>query len=202
MNQALVSPFSANDITVRLTTFFVDDSTAGSLLRSFLFLDAGDLVFKEETDGAHVATIDLSSVIFGENGAVVSRKDDNAVLRLRGEPYERVMREGLVYSFDTSVSQTGALQFRVAVRDANSARIGSAGQLVNVPDLALNRVALSGIVVRDEQTLQDSLNHTATGRDAFTRGPAIRKFHQGATLLFGYAVYNAQLNKTTHRLSC
>lgn len=198
VNRALASPFSSNDITVRLTTFFVDDATAGSLLRSFLFLETSDLIFKEEADGAYVANLDLSTVIFGDNGAVVNRKDHNAVLRLRGEPYARVMREGLVYSFDTPVSQSGAFQFRVVVRDVESTRLGSAGQFIDVPNLATKRMALSGIVVRDEQTLQNGLAHkTVTGTDAFTRGPAIRKFHQGATLLFGYAVYNAQLNKTT-----
>jgi VWFA-related protein len=197
MNRALVSPFSSNDITVRLTTFFVDDPTAGSVLRSFLFLEAKDLVFKDEADGAHVASLDLSSVVFGDNGSVVSRKDDNAVLRLRGEPYERVMREGVVYSFDTPVSKSGAFQFRVVVRDAASTRMGSSGQFIEVPNLAERRIALSGIVVRDERTLQGGLAKTVTGSDALTRGPAVRKFRQGATLLFGYAVYNAQLNKAT-----
>lgn len=199
MNRALVTPFSANDITVRVTTFFVDDPAAGSLLRSFLFVEASDLIFKGESDGTHVASLDLSSAVFGDNGAVIDRKDHNAVLRLRGEPYERVMREGVVYSFDTPVSKPGAFQFRVVVRDAATARVGSAGQVVNVPNLIDKRLALSGIVVRDEQTLQNSLAHkTVTGSDAFARGPAIRRFHQGSTLLFGYAVYNAQLNKTSH----
>src|SRR6185312_9843864 len=197
MNRALVSPFRSNDITVRLTTFFVDDPTAGPLLRSFLFLDAKDLVFKDSADGAHVASLDLSSVIFGDNGSVVSRKDDNAELRLRGEPYERVMREGVVYSFDTPASKSGALQFRVVVRDSTSARMGSAGQFIEVPNLSDKRVALSGIVVRDERTLQSGLSKTVTGSDALTRGPAVRKFRQGATMLFGYAVYNAHLNKST-----
>jgi VWFA-related protein len=197
MNRALVSPFSANDIAVRVTTFFVNDAKAGSLLRSFLFLETRDLAFKEEPDGAHVANLDLSSVVFGDNGSVVDRKDHNAALRLRGEPYDRVVREGLVYSFDTPVSQAGTFQFRVVVRDTATARMGSAGQVISVPDLAANRIALSGIVVRDEETLQNA-HKTVTGTDAFTRGPAVRKFQQGVTLLFGYAVYNARVNKSTH----
>jgi VWFA-related protein len=200
MNRALITPFGANDIPVRLTTFFVNDPAAGSLLRSFVFLDARDLTFKEQADGTHEAMFELSSIVFGDNGAVIKRKDQSATLRLRGEPYDRVMREGVIYGFDLPVEQAGALQFRVAVRDNASSRIGVAGNFIEVPNLADDRLALSGIVVRNEEALRvrPSTNGAAGGGDdEMTRGPALRRFRQGSTLIFGYAVYNAQLDRST-----
>src|SRR5439155_25114661 len=121
--------------SLRLTAFFANDATAGSLLRSFLHLDAGDLTFTDKPDGTHEATFDLSSVVFGDNGKVLGRQDRSATLRLTREAYERAQREGLVYSFDTPVKRYGAFQFRVAVRDQTSSRIGAAGQFVEVPNL-------------------------------------------------------------------
>ena len=50
--RALISPFGANDINVRLTTMFTSVET-GSLLRSLLYIDTKDLVFVDEPDGGH-----------------------------------------------------------------------------------------------------------------------------------------------------
>jgi VWFA-related protein len=200
MNRALTSPFSVNDIPVRLTTFFVNEPAAGSLLRSFVFLDAHDLSFKEQPDGTHEAMFYLSSILFGNNGSVAKRQDQSATLRLRGAPYDRILREGVVYGFDLPLEKAGSFQLRVAVRDHSSARIGVAGRFIEVPNLADNRLALSGIVVTSEQTLpagSSANDPTSSGDAVIIRGPSVRRFRQGSTLIFGYAVYNAQLNKRT-----
>ena len=71
--KALISPFGANDINVRLTTMFTNIET-GSLLRSLLYIDTKDLVFLDEPDGGHVAAFDLGMILFGENGRVVDQR--------------------------------------------------------------------------------------------------------------------------------
>ena len=201
LSRALMSPFGSNEITVRLTAFFANDATAGALLRSFLYLGARDLTFTEQADGTHEATFDLSSIMFGDNGKIVGRLDQTAKLRLRGKPYERALREGVVYSFDMPVKSFGAFQFRVAIRDQRSARIGAAGQFVQAPDLRDERLALSGIVVHNETSLQTQASSPAPVKpeegDIFA-GPAVRQFHQGANLIAVYAVYNALLDQTAH----
>ncbi|HXD29502.1 MAG TPA: VWA domain-containing protein [Pyrinomonadaceae bacterium] len=200
INGALISPFSANDIKVQLTTSFINERADDLSLRSLLFFDAGNLRFKDEADGSHVANLEVAGVVFGDNGTIVGRKDQDAVLRLRGEPYERVRREGVVYTFDTPVSKSGPVQFRVVVRDAGSGRIGSSYQFMNVPNLQANLLTLSGLVVHDEKTLQTGPVEvrSETGTDAYTREPAMRKFHQGTTLVVSYLVYDAKVAKTTN----
>ena len=201
MNLALMSPFGGSDINLRLTTFFANEAPAGSLLRSFLYLDARDLTFTDNPDGTHAATLALSSVVFGDNGKVLSQQDLSATLRLSQKFYERAQREGIVYSFDMPVKNFGALQFRVAVRDQTSSRIGAAGQFVEVPNLLKDQLALSGIVIHsdDKSQAQPSSNDPARPDEGdTTAGPAVRQFHQGANLIGVYAVYNALLDKTTH----
>jgi len=201
LSRALMSPFGSNEITVRLTAFFANDASAGSLLRSFLYLAARDLTFTELPDGTHEATFDLSSIMFGDNGRMVGRLDQTAKLRLRGKPYERALSEGVVYSFDMPVKSFGSFQFRVAIRDQSSARIGAAGQFVQAPDLRNQRLALSGIVVHNETNLLTQTPPNAAARseegDIFS-GPAVRQFHQGVNLIAVYAVYNALLDQTAH----
>src|SRR5207253_41472 len=82
-------------------------------------------------------------------------RDQMGTLRLKGPAYDRAMREGIVYGLDLPVKQTGTFQFRVAVRDPATSRIGAAGQFIEVPNLRDNRLALSGIVIHGSGVLHD-----------------------------------------------
>jgi len=202
INHALISPFGANQLTVRLSTLFVDDAASGPLLRSFVYLNARDLTFTDEADGSHVAHVDLRGMLFGDNGKVLDQKNQTGTLRFRGEEYERALHQGFVYGFDLAVKQPGALQFRVAVRDSASSHIGTAGQFIQVPDLQRKGLAMSGIFARGlspGRSVPASTGASATidaSETAFA-GPGMRKFRQGSTVIFGYAIYNARVESGT-----
>lgn len=210
MDHALISPFGANDITVRLTSSFVNDATSGSLLRSFLYIDPHNLTFVDQPDGWHTVTFDLSTILFGDNGKVVSRQDQTGTLHLKGPAYVRAMRDGIVYRLDLPVKQTGTFQFRVAVRDLATSRIGAAGQFIEVPNLRDNRLTLSGIVIHGAGVLHDRTNtqtpsSSGTNEQAnsadeeISNGPGVRRFHQGSALVFAYGIYNALVDQVTHQ---
>ena len=184
LSKALLSPFGANDVSVRLTTIHADDPAKGSVLRSFLFLNASDLVFTHLPDGMHEAKFDLSSVLFGDYGRVVARRDEKVTLRLRQARYEQVMREGVVYKFDRPAAGPGNFQFRVALQDTASSRVGAAGQFIEIPNLNSRRLALSGILVGGVGGPEEELRS----------GPAVRQFQQGAGVNLVYSIYNASLD--------
>ena len=194
LNKALSSPFGANDMTVRLTALFANDPKLGSLLRMFVAIDAKDLTFSEEPDGTRVAKFDLSTALFSQNGAIVNRQDQNATLRLRGRPYERALREGVVYGVDLPLKHAGGFQVRVAVRDSASQKIGAAGQFVQSPNLGDGQLALSGIVL-----YADSASAAAGANDEWQRSLVLKRFQKGTSLVFGYTIYNATLDKKTRR---
>ena len=211
MNSALISPFGKSDLTVRLTTFYTNDAAKGSLLRTLLYLDAHDLIFTPQPDGKQKASFDLSYIIFGDNGRVIGRQDTLAALQLTKPTYDRVMREGLVYGFDVPVAQFGTFQFRAAVRDTVSSRIGAAGQFIEVPNLRNDRLALSGIVMSGSlkpsepsvtripaPSPQIKSNEPAEPTSDISSGPAVRLFHQGTNLFFAYVIYNALRDGNTH----
>jgi VWFA-related protein len=189
--KAMISPFGSNDITMRLTTMFTNFET-GSLLRSLLYIDTKDLVFVDEPDGGHVATFDLGIILFGDNGRVVDQQTREVKLRLSKDTYQNALQSGLVYTLDTPIKQAGAFQFRVALRDQASSRIGSAGQFIQVPNLANDRMSLSGLVLlKDAPEKPNTAGTQESAREAISAGPAVRQFHQGDKLIFAYSIYNA-----------
>ncbi|MDX6382495.1 MAG: hypothetical protein QOK48_68, partial [Blastocatellia bacterium] len=195
VNAILASPFTRNDITVRLNPVFANVSNTGSVLRSFIYINARDLSFATDPNGTHTAAFDVDSILFGDNGSPLYQRSQTARLQLNEEQYQRTLREGVIYDFDLPVKKPGTFHFRVAVRDHDSAKVGTAAETVDVPDLATNTLALSGIVLtpQNASTETSSSNEAA---DAFTL-PGARTFQRGNTFTFGYAIYNAQLDKST-----
>ena len=204
INNALMSPFGVVEIDMRLTALFANTKDAGSIIRSLLYLKAQDLTFTDEPDGSHKATFDLSGVLFGDNGAVVHQASEARTLRLKKQEYDRVLHEGLVYQLDIPIKKPGAYQFRVAVRDAKTSHIGMAGQLVEVPDLRNQHLALSGITLSTgtDEGGDKAANKTSPSparlTDTAVANPAIRRFRQSSQLFFAYVVYKAQLDNATH----
>jgi hypothetical protein len=195
-----MSPFGAGAINLRLTPLFADTPETGSILRSLLHVNARDLAFSDEPDGAHKATIEVTGVLFDDNGGVTGQHRRTHTLSIRGRTYERVLAEGFSLVFNMPVKRAGAYQFRVAVRDATSARIGAAGQFVEIPDLKRDQLALSGIALAGAPAT-DGRVASGEGKqwDAGDASPAVRRFRPGTPLEYDFFVYNAQPDKATAR---
>ncbi|MDQ1557389.1 MAG: hypothetical protein QOD32_449 [Pyrinomonadaceae bacterium] len=191
---ALMSPFGAGAINLRLTPLFVDTAETGPILRSLLHVNARDLTFTNEPDGAHKATIEVTGIIFDDNGGVAGQHRRTHTLSIRGRTYERALAEGFTVVFNMPVKKAGAYKFRVAVRDAASARIGAAGQYVEVPDLKKDQLALSGIALAGGAPADAAAAAAGDENDA-----AVRRFRPGMPLEYEFFVYNAQADKATAR---
>ena len=199
LRRALMSPFGKNDIDVRLTTIFANFES-GSLLRSLIYIKPQDLDFVDDPDGGHTAKFDLGIVLFGENGAVRDEQNRLVILQLQNDAYQRALKNGIVYSLDTPMKQSGAFQFRIALRDQASTNIGSAGQYIQVPNLRSGKPALSGLALLKEIPNKPE-GAAATEQDfvdAVISGPAVRKFRQGDKIICGYSIYNAATDANTH----
>jgi hypothetical protein len=183
-NLALRSPFRAQDIEVNLVSFFTNDKTSGSMIRSFVYIDPSGMAF-ETVDGRRQASFELHGVIFGDNGIVVEQHKQGATLSLTERDYEHAVRNGMALKIDMPVKKPGSYQVRVAARDRNSAKIGSSGQFVEVPDLNKKRLAVSGIVL--------GAIAGSSGRDVneMLERPATRSFDPNTDLHFAFVTYNA-----------
>jgi hypothetical protein len=192
LSAALTSPFASDGVGLRLTALFGNAPGGGSFIRALLQIDAQDLAFADEADGSHKVVFDVAAVNFGADGRVIDQLTQTQTLNVGKDAFQQVLRDGLLYSLNVPVKQPGAYQLRVAVRDATRARVGAAGQFVEVPDLSGDRFALSGIILNGTTAAANSTSAAGPAApESAQSGPAVRRLRQGMILNYGYTVFNA-----------
>jgi VWFA-related protein len=194
-NLALLSPFGAQGIELNVTSFFThgktEDGTTeggkteGPVVRSFVYVNANNLTFTPVNDRQRTS-LEMHGVILGDNGSILEQVKHTAVLSLRENEYQQALRGGLNLRLDLPAKRPGSYQVRIAVRDQDSAKIGSAGKFVTVPDLKDQHLAVSGIVLSD--------NAGAVASGAAMANPSTRRFAAGSNLHFAFVIYNAANN--------
>lgn len=217
---ALLSPFSAGGVNVQLTSFFMNDATAGSTIRSVLLMDARNLTFTVQPDGRQQTVLDVVAVTLGDDGQVVDQVALVETIRVRPDALERFMREGMVYGLNVPVGKPGAYQLRIAVRDAATGRIGSASQYIEVPNVSKDKLTLSSLVITGNKATASARDLISSVLGAPVRAsasaqtprvvaggegmigtedpqasPASRRFRHGMFLDYACIVFNAKRDK-------
>jgi VWFA-related protein len=200
LRAALASPLNSGELTLRLTSLFSSPAEKTAYVDSLMHIDASQLKLTDEADGWKKAVIDVAAVTFGEQGQVVDEINRTETVRARGEALRLMLSEGLVYRMSVPVKKPGAYQLRVAVRDSQTDRVGSASQFIEVPDLGKGRLALSGVVVSTSEVepAPGAAAQPQTMNDPL-REASIRRFRQGTQLDVFYHVYNARVDRSTGR---
>ena len=201
MADALVSPFAQNDIALNINALYADDSTDGSYLRSFLHIDAKRLKFTDDAEGWKKASFDIVAVTFGDNGQPSESKESKYTIKAKGATYDTILERGFMYVLIMPIKQSGVYQYRVAVRDADTGKIGSASQIVEVPNLAKRKLSLSSLAV--ENVSMTTWQNIAAGKVGNGPGQVhvpstllydtvLRQFKAGTVLRYGFEAYNAK----------
>ncbi len=196
---ALTSPFAVNDIALSLNTVFLNHSKTGSYLRSLVHVNAGDLTFSDDADGAKKAMFDILAVGFGDNGIPVDRISKAYTITLKKDLYDRFLREGFVYDFTFPIKKPGAYQLRIALRDHGSEKVGSANQFIEVPNLKKNRLTLGGLALENVAfevwQKRNAGNPTPSANEPASNpliDTSLRRFKNGTVLNYGFVAYNAK----------
>jgi VWFA-related protein len=196
----LTSPFTANEINLKLNTLFGKDDKNNSFIHSFLHIDAKDLIFTDAPDGQKQATFDVLAISFGENGVIVDQVGQNYTISVKTEKYQKILDDGFVYNFVFPIKKPGAYQMRVAIRDATSAKVGSANQFIEVPDLKNGELSLSGIVLENFTETQwkemNSTQNMGQRQIDLMQDTSLRRFKRGTILSYTAEIYNAKLDST------
>ncbi|HEX6284310.1 MAG TPA: hypothetical protein VFZ71_05520, partial [Pyrinomonadaceae bacterium] len=95
-------------------------------------------------------------------------------------------------------------QFRTALRDEPSGRVGSASQFVQVPDIDKDRLSTSGLLIRGMPldsyikglTTAAFLDSGAEDSDPMAN-TSVRQFRTPSAMVYALAIYNAQIDKAT-----
>lgn len=201
---ALMSPFGATGVHLRLTSLFGNDARTGSFMRSLLHIDANDLTFTKEADGLYKTMIDVVAITFGDNGVPIEQLGKTYQMRVSESEHKRLMREGLVYYVTVPLKKPGAYQLRLSLRDSASERIGSASQFVEAPDIKKKRLFLSGIILQAQTPVQAGgalASAAGEGREerSARTSAAVRQFKPGMIIEYAFFIYNAKLDKASSR---
>jgi len=200
---ALTSPFSVNEIPIKLNALFYNTVKTGNIIRSLVHVNAQDLNFTDEPDGGKKAVFDVIGVGFGDNGVVVDQIAKTYTLTLSKEAFDKVMKNGFVYNFSFPVKKAGAYQLRVALRDHGSDKLGSANQFVEVPNLKKGRLVLSGVVLENVPFAE--WQKREAGQKIADSNPlndtSLRQFKRGTVLNYGFTIYNSKAPAASPNLS-
>lgn len=197
LNAALTSPFGATAVNLDLYSVFYNDEKNKNFIRSFIKIDPKDLAFTTEPDGRHKINIQIFAMTFGDNGLPVDRSAKQYTVSLDETTYQKVIQTGLIYDFLTPIKQSGAYQFRIALRDVTSRKIGSASQFTEVPNIDKKKLTLSNLVLKnytidDWKKLSSGQNSESKDFTAFL-DTTTRQFKLGTVLSYSYVIYNAKV---------
>lgn len=177
LRTAMLSPFEATGIGLRITPAYLKSTPEGPIVRNLVYVDPKDLSFTTTPDGKRSASLRLLAVAAGADNRILGFKDESPVLEIPPDQFDRVMREGLLFVLEVQVKQPGGYQIRVALRDMASAKIGSAGQYMDIPNLKKKQLALSSVFVDEASTAPESSRFQGIM-------PAKRQFHPGNLMEF------------------
>ena len=200
---ALMSPFALNDIALSVNALFANDSTDGPYVRSFLHIDAKNLKFTDDADGWKKASFEVAAVTFGDNGMPVEHIETTYAIKTKGATYDAMLAKGFVYVLMMPIKKPGVYQYRVALRDADTGKVGSASQVVEIPDLSKPKLLLSSLAVEDVS--MSTWQNITQGKIGSGAGQAhvastllydtvLKQFPAGTVLRYGFEVYNAKRN--------
>lgn len=190
LNRALTAGNERRDVPVALYGAFINDAASGSVVTAAVQVTSDDINFANAAaaNGNRRATINLACVVLDEAGkAVYSDGRDVQLGRAANADKETDAVGGnLITMFSAPVTKPGLYQFRVAARDAQSGRIGTAFQWIEVPELKPGKPVLSSLLITETQpraTAASTVNAGTLDID--------RTFRRTARLRLQLFIYNA-----------
>lgn len=190
---ALTSPFGANGVGLSLYPVFQNDAKNGDVIQALVHIDAKDLQFAKTADGKQKAVFDIVAMTFGDNGQAVEQLSKIYTLEVSEKVYQNMLGKGFVYTLSVPVKKSGAYQFRIALRDTVSNKVGSASQFIEVPDIN-KRMALSNLILDNFTVPEWQKIRLGGSRDESERSvlldTTLRQYKRGTILRCDYTIYN------------
>jgi len=181
LRAAMISPFTSSAVEVRLTALYAEVPKMGPVVRNLLRINAADLSWDRDADGGGNARLMLVAVAVGAGDQPLAAVGHVYDLRVAPGKMIEALRDGALFALDVPVPSRGPYQIRVGVRDEATARIGSATQFLEIPELKKKGFALASVILQDGGRSPDM-----HGLPAIT--PALRHFKRGSSLEFLCAV--------------
>jgi VWFA-related protein len=195
---AIASPFAETGMDVKLTLLYGNKGggKGGDYLRALVHVPGRDLGLTDDVNGGKKTTLDVVGVILDEKGKVVDEFNRTYPMRIPAAGVDLVMQNGLDFSTDTVLPKAGVYSYRIAIRNNNTKLLGSAGEVVDVPDLKKKDLRVTSLVTSAITTDGSPLMPVerpikASFAPVMTEAaPSVRRYARGTVLSYAFSVYN------------
>ncbi len=203
--QAIVAPFNEGGIDINLTTITENNSQMGNYIRAIFHIKGEDLTFVDDVKGMKKVVLDVIAVAMDEKSRVAGEFNRTYPIRIPKRGVEIVKQNGLDYSTDIPIKKSGFYSFRIAVRDENSKRIGSAGNFVRIRkskkrNFYISSLLTTGITKQGKPFVTQNRKINSAFAPIFVKSvPSIRQYTAGEPFAYTYNIYNAKINSSTQK---
>ncbi|HEX8353220.1 MAG TPA: VWA domain-containing protein [Pyrinomonadaceae bacterium] len=191
--RAVMSPLAKRDVDVS-TAFqyrFLPDNRAA--VDVDLLLDANTLGFKQGADGRHRASLDIVGFVVNQVGKVQQGFSETVNFALTADEHRRALAGGVGYTGRVELSP-GNYMLRVAVREAETGRLGSLSKYLEIPDMSKKRLVMSSVFLH-------AVDPAAGAKAQPVALTALRQVPRKSDLRFSAVVYNPKLDKGSPKLT-
>jgi VWFA-related protein len=198
--QAIAAPLPKAGLDLRLMAFFGNTPGEGNFIRSLIALRGSEITFVSDAGGIQKAMFDVVAVTLDEKNKVSDEFNKTHTIKVDPATADFIKANGLVYSVDVPIKKEGTYSLRVAIRDASSKLLGSAGQAILIPELKKGRLYVSGLSISQLDAAGKYARPSLTKPDngfALNQskgGPVTRQFKKMSSTAYSYTVYNAGTN--------
>ena len=140
LREALSDFYPAGGLPTLLSLTYLNTPANGLVVTSSMEISGSGVSYGN--DGKQPATIKLAGVVLNDKGKIASSFKN----QLNIDPPKSGGSDAIFYNHHTPLAP-GIYQFRVAVRDEKSGRVGSAIQWIVIPDLAKSQLTLSSVLL-------------------------------------------------------
>lgn len=202
---AIIAPLPKAGLNVQLNAFFVNSPAEGNVFRALIHLNGNEITFTDEPNGLKKAVFDVVAVTLNEKNEVVDEFNRTHTFKIEAAAMPLLKQNGVIYTTDVPIKKAGNYNFRLAVRDVNSKTLGSAGQIIQIPDLKKSKIFLSGLSISAVDANGKFISPSAAKPENAlsltdsTAVPAIRIFRANTIAAYTYTLYNAQIDKASNQ---
>ena len=229
LQKAIFSPFLHNSLNVNMFAGYIKEPNTGLndrrimvtntgkvvstmdtapayTINSWIHLDPKDITIVETENGGARIVFEVMCLASDINGSNPFFNETKYVFAFEPEKksgnIDFIQQHGLRFSLAFSVKDPGAYTVHFAVRDADSGKVGSAHQFVEIPDLKKKEMEMSSIFILNsiddlDWMRSDVIKKLAqevffsTSQDGIIRSPALRTYAPGGNLQTLAMLYNA-----------
>jgi VWFA-related protein len=185
LKKAIGSFLPVGGVPVALSSSFVDAPGTGPILTASMQVPVSALV--HDPAGKIGANVDIAGVVLNDQGKQVA--GFKTALNVKPVDAARGDDSNIIYNYKTKLSP-GLYQIRIAARDRQSGRAGSALRWIEIPDLSQRKFTLSSLHLSEEgaKSVGKSNDGAAESQVQFS---VDNKFRRTSTVQFFVFAYNA-----------